>query len=156
MQRVMPGAAYVTATPLRAIVDPEMQSWRTGAMMFVAFGGLALILAAVGLYSVIAYSVAQRRRELGVRIALGALPGDVVTLVLRGGLRTLVAGIGIGSVLALVAGRWAAGMLFQESPSDHAVYATVAGALLVVSLVAMALPARAATRVDATTALRAD
>ena len=156
MQRVMPGAAYVRATPLRTIVDPQMQSWRIGAMMFAAFGGLALVLAAVGLYSVIAYSVAQRRRELGVRIALGALPEDVVVLVLRGGLQVIVAGIAVGSLLALGAGRWAAGLLFHESPTDPAVYAIVAGVLVGVSLVAMTMPALAAARVDATTTLRAD
>jgi ABC-type antimicrobial peptide transport system permease subunit len=156
VQRIMPGASYVTTIPLRSIVDPNMQSWRTGAMMFVAFGALALTLAAVGLYSVIAYSVAQRRQELGVRVALGALPADLVRLVLRGGLRVVIGGIAIGSALALWAGRWISGLLFRESPTDPAVYLTVAGVLVTASLVATAFPALAAARVDPNTVLRAD
>ena len=156
MQQVMPGAAYLTATPLRAMVAPEMESWRLGATMFVSFGVLALALAAVGLYSVIAYGVAQRRREIGVRLALGASRGHVLRLVVRGGLRLVITGVLLGSAFAVWAGRWLATLLFNESPRDPVVYAAVAAVLVIVALVAMAVPAMAATRVDPNVALRAE
>ena len=156
LQRLMPGAAYVTAEPFQKIVDPTMQSWRLGATMFVAFGGLAVILAGVGLYSVIAYGVAQRRQEIGVRIALGAPRAHVIRLVVRGALRLVVGGILAGSGVALWAGRWVASLLFHESPNDPVVYAMVAAVLVSVALIATAVPAFAASRVDPNVALRAD
>jgi putative ABC transport system permease protein len=156
LQPSMPGAAYVTAVPLRTIVDPQMQSWRMGATMFAAFAALALALAGIGLYSVIAYGVAQRRQEIGVRIALGASRPHVVRLVVRGGLRLVVLGVLLGASISLAAARWVAPLLFQESPRDPLVYGAVAAVLVTVSLVATALPALAASRVDPNLALRAD
>ena len=133
-----------------------MQSWRFGATMFVAFGGLAVVLAGVGLYSVIAFGVAQRRQEIGIRIALGAPRGHVMRLVVRGGLRLVVAGIVAGSLIALWAGKWVATLLFRESPGDPLVYGAVAAVLVTVALVATAIPAFVASRVDPNVALRAD
>jgi ABC-type antimicrobial peptide transport system permease subunit len=106
LQGLMPGAAYVTVVPMRQIVDPRLSSWRMGATMFLLFGLLALVLAAIGLYSVIAYNVAQRTHELGLRIALGAQARDVLRMVLGEGVRFGFAGIGIGVVIALAAGHW--------------------------------------------------
>jgi ABC-type antimicrobial peptide transport system permease subunit len=156
LQRVMPGAGYVIAQPLRKLVDPRMQSWRFGATMFVAFGGLAIALAGIGLYSVIAYAVAQRRQEIGVRLALGASRANVVRLVVRGGLQLVVAGVALGGLLALWSGKWIAALLYQESPRDPVVFTIVATVLVGVSLIATALPAAAASRVDPNIALRAD
>jgi ABC-type antimicrobial peptide transport system permease subunit len=156
LQRLMPGAAYVSVMPFRDVVDPTMQSWRFGATMFVAFGALALTLAGVGLYGVIAYGVAQRRQEIGVRIALGAPTTDVVRLVVGDGLRVVLIGVGLGSALALFASRWVAALLFQESPRDPMVYAAVGFALIVVALLATAGPAAGASRVDPNVALRAE
>src|SRR6185436_10342847 len=116
--------------------------------------GLALALAAIGLYRVIAYGVAQRQKELGVRIALGASRGSVVRLVVVGGVRMVVLGIGIGAVVALWAGRWIGTLLFNESPKDPVVFGAVAGVLVVVAVVATALPAFGASRVDPNVALR--
>jgi predicted permease len=156
LQREMPGAAYVTVIPFRALVAPEQRAWEFGATMFVAFAALALVLAAIGLYSVCAYGVAQRTRELGVRIALGASTASVVRLVLHQGAVFAVAGIAIGGAAALLASRWIEPLLFAASARDPVVYAGVATILLLVALVATLRPALRATRVDPTIALRAE
>ena len=156
LQKVMPGAGYVTVTPMREIIDPEQRAWQLGATMFLVFGGLALVLAAVGLYSVIAYAVAQRRQEIGVRIALGAGIGDVVRLVLREGMRVAVTGIVLGAGVALWVSRWVGPMLFSVSPKDPAIYGVVATVLLVAAAVASAVPAVRASRVDPNVALRSE
>jgi putative ABC transport system permease protein len=156
LQPLMPGEGYLVATPLRDMVSPQLESWRLGATMFVAFGALALILAGIGLYSVIAYGVMQRRREIGVRLALGAPRRHVLALVMRGGLRLVIAGVVLGSAIALVGGRWMAALLFHEQASDPLVYGGVAATLVLVSLVATALPALAASRLDPNQTLRAD
>jgi predicted permease len=156
LQRLMPGDAYVTVDPMRTIVDPTQRAWRTGATMFVAFGGLALALAAIGLYSVIAYDVAQRTRELGVRIALGAQARDVTRLIVGQGIGLAALGVVIGGTLALAAGRWVAPLLFAVSPRDPVVFGGVVAVLLGVAAVASVIPALRATRVDPTEALRSD
>jgi ABC-type antimicrobial peptide transport system permease subunit len=124
--------------------------------MFALFGGLALLLAAVGLYSVIAYNVTQRRHELGVRIALGAQGRDVLRLVVGSGLRVAIAGIVIGGSIALVAGRFIAPLLYRVSPKDPLIYVIAAVTLLAVAMLASLIPARRATRVDPNVVLRAD
>jgi ABC-type antimicrobial peptide transport system permease subunit len=141
---------------MRTIVDPTQRAWRTGATMFVAFGGLALALAAIGLYSVIAYDVAQRTRELGVRIALGAQARDVTRLIVGQGIGLAALGVVIGGTLALAAGRWVAPLLFAVSPRDPVVFGGVVAVLLGVAAVASVIPALRATRVDPTEALRSD
>ena len=156
LQSLMPGASYVTVTPFDAVIGGQMRSWKLGATMFGAFGVLALVLAAVGLYSVIAYNVAQRTHELGVRIAMGARVGHVLALVVGQGVRLSVAGIVIGGIIAFSGARWLRPLLFQESARDPAVYALVAAALLVVAVVASYVPALRAARVDPNVALRAE
>jgi putative ABC transport system permease protein len=156
LQREMPGAAYVTVTPFRQIVSPETRSWQLGATMFVAFGLLALVLAAVGMYSVIAYNVTQRTHEMGVRIALGARAGDVARLVVGEAVRVGGIGIAIGVALALWATKWVKPLLYDVSPTAPGIYVTVAVVLLSVAVLASWVPARQATRVDPNVALRAD
>jgi ABC-type antimicrobial peptide transport system permease subunit len=156
LQKEMPGAAYVTVTPFRDIVSPETRSWQLGATMFVAFGVLALVLAAVGLYSVIAYNVAQRTHEMGVRIALGAQAGDVARLVVGEGVRVGGLGIAIGVALTIWATRWVKPLLYDVSPTEPAIYVVVAAVLLSVAVLASWVPARRATRVDPNVALRSD
>jgi ABC-type antimicrobial peptide transport system permease subunit len=152
----MPGVSYVTVTPLDNVLGGQRRSWTLGATMFTVFGMLALLVAAVGLYSVIAYNVVQRTHELGVRVALGAQSQDVVRLVVGEGLRVSVAGIVIGSVVALGAARYVGPLLFRVSPRDPLVLGGVAAALLTVAVVASVLPAWRATRVDPSVALRGD
>jgi ABC-type antimicrobial peptide transport system permease subunit len=156
LQREMVGTSYVTVTPMSSIIAPEIRSWRIGAVMFAAFGLLALALAAIGLYSVIAYNVTQRMHEMGVRVALGAQARDVITLVVREGLRIVVPGVALGAVIAIVASRWVAPLLFNVSPKDPPVIAGVIVTLLVVAVTASWLPATRAARVDPNEALRAD
>jgi ABC-type antimicrobial peptide transport system permease subunit len=110
----------------------------------------------VGLYSVIAYGVAQRTHELGVRIALGARAGHLVRMVVGEGTRVAVAGIALGVATALVASRWVAPLLYEVSGTDPATYLLVVLALLVVAVAASLLPALRAARVDPNIALRSD
>jgi putative ABC transport system permease protein len=156
LQREMPGAAYVTITPLSEIVGPQKRSWRLGATMFVAFGALAMVLAAIGLYSVLAYNVAQRTHELGVRRALGAQVADVVRLVVKDGLWVAGVGVVLGGAAAWWAGRFVEPLLFGVKARDPFVFGAVALVLLTVAIGASWMPALRAGRVDPNVALRAE
>ena len=156
LQALMPGPSYVTVTPLSDILGSQRLSWRLGATLFTVFGALALVLAAIGLYSVIAYNVAQRTQEMGVRIALGARMPDVARLVLSEGMKLAVVGIVLGGALALVVSRWVKPLLFDVSPRDPLVFAGVAVVLLAVAALASFVPARRAARVDPMKALRTE
>lgn len=156
LQGTMPGASYVTVTPLNEIIGHETESWQLGATMFLIFGTLALTLAAIGLYSVIAYSVAQRTPELGIRTALGAQFGDVIRLVLGEGMALGLIGVAIGVALALFGSRWVGPLLFDESPRDPIVFTGVAALLLGVAALASYIPALRAARVDPVVALRSE
>ncbi len=156
LQRDMPGASYVTVTRFGDVLGSQTRSWTLGATVFAAFGVLALLLAAIGLYGVIGYNVAQRRHELGVRIALGAQVADVMKLVVGEGLRLGALGMAIGAAVALLASSRVAPLLFQESPRDPAVYGVVTIALFAVTIVASWVPAHRAARVDPQTALRSE
>jgi predicted permease len=156
MTRAMPGDGFVVVRPLQEAVDNQSRSWRLGATLFIAFGALALVVAIVGLYGVISYSVAQRMHEMGVRIALGAQSGDVVRLVVWQGVRVAVVGVTIGLALSLVASRWVQPLLFKQSATDPSTYAAVAVAMVLAALAASALPTLRAVRVDPSTALRSE
>ena len=156
LQKLMPGASYVTVTPFSEIIGQQMRSWSLGATMFVVFGSLALVLATIGLYGVIAYNVVQRSHEMGVRIALGAQRGDVVWLVVRQGVLLGGLGILIGGVVTLAAARRIEPLLFDESARDPLVYAVVVLGMLAVATAASFIPARRASRVDPNVALRAE
>ena len=127
---------------------------RLMATLAGSFGFLAAVLATLGLYGVIAYMVARRRNEIGVRMALGADRGRVVRLVLREAALLLVAGLVIGTGLALWAGRAASALLFGLKPTDPATFAAAIGLLAVVALIASYAPARRASRVEPMQALR--
>jgi putative ABC transport system permease protein len=156
LQAVMPGQSYIQVQPFNEIIDTQRRPWRVGATMFVAFGILALLVAAVGLYGVITYNVAQRMHELGIRIALGAQSGDVVRLVVGQAIRFAVIGVLLGLALSLFAARWIEPLLFQQSARDPVTYGLVAALLLFVALAASAMLARRATHADPNSALRTD
>jgi putative ABC transport system permease protein len=156
LQQEMPGASYVKLTPFSEVMGQQTQSWRLGATMFVAFGVLALILAAVGLYSVIAYNVTQRQHELGVRMALGAKGPDVIRLVVTDGLKVVGVGVTAGLLVALWAGKFVQPLLFSVSPRDPSVFVLVATTLVSVAIAASWIPARRASRVDPNVVLRSD
>ena len=156
LQRVIAGPSYVTVRPMRDIVHNAQRSWRLGATMFVAFAVLALVVAAVGLYGVIGYSVAQRMHELGVRVALGAQRRDILWLVVGQSLRFAFVGIALGLLFALFQSRWIQPLLFHQSATDPWVLAGVAGTMLVVALAASAAPAWRAARANPNAALRAE
>jgi putative ABC transport system permease protein len=156
LQRIMPGESYITAWPLDDVLKAPRRSWEIGATLFVAFGGLALLVAAIGLYAVIGYNVTQRMHELGVRIALGAQTRDVVRLVVGEGMGFALAGAVIGTVLAYWAARWVQPLLFQQSARDPFVFLTVGGIVVMVAIAASSVPAFRATRADPNSTLRAE
>jgi ABC-type antimicrobial peptide transport system permease subunit len=153
---MMPGMGFVNVRRLSTTLDRVLRPWQLGATMFSLFGGLALVVAAIGLYGVIAYSVAQRTHEMGVRAALGAERGDLMRLVVGEGLRVTLAGIGLGAIGALAGGRFIASLLFGVSARDPVILGVVAAVLIVVATVASLIPAWRAGRADPSVALRAD
>jgi predicted permease len=155
LQRLEPGVGYIWVRSLREIgVDPQVRPWRVGATMFMGFGALALLVAAIGIYSLIAYLVAQRTHELGVRMALGARAPDIVRLVMGRGIGAAAVGLAVGVALALALGRFVEPLLFETSPRDLGVFVVVTATLLVFAVLASVIPTWRATRVDPLTALR--
>jgi ABC-type antimicrobial peptide transport system permease subunit len=139
-------------------LDGSIDVWiyRTGARMFSAFGGIALLLAVIGVYGVKSYIVSRRTREFGIRIAIGAHPRALLWQVLREGGRTTAIGIGVGVLLALGAGTILQGFLYGVDAVEPLVLVTAPLILLASSLLASYIPARRATKVDPTVALRSE
>jgi predicted lysophospholipase L1 biosynthesis ABC-type transport system permease subunit len=135
-------------------VRRSMAQPRFLASLLAGFGALALLLAAVGIYGVMSWTVVERRREIGVRMAAGATPLAVAGLVLRDGGRTLAAGLAIGVAAAAGFGRLVSGLLFGVRPADPVTYASTVAVLALVGAAALWLPAYRASRVDPVTALR--
>jgi putative ABC transport system permease protein len=156
LQRDMPGTSYVKIVPLDTILRGKMRSWELGATMFTIFGALALVVAVMGLYSVVAYAVVQRTHEMGVRVALGAQRGDVLRLVVSEAMRLEAIAVVLGVALAAASSRWIQPLLFETSPHDPVVLIGVTSVLLATAAVASFVPALRAARVDPNAALRAD
>src|SRR5206468_1130598 len=136
------------------VIDQALWWSKIGVGLLGVFGLLALGLASVGLYGIMAYSVNQRRREIGVRMALGAGQGSVSLLVLRQGMTVVASGVGVGMALSLLLGRVLSRFLYGVSGSDPISLGGASFALLAVAFVACYLPARSASRVDPLLALR--
>jgi len=154
--RVDPELATRAPVTLEWMVSESVVRPRFNAWILSSFGGLALLLACVGVYGVIAYAVAQRRAEIGIRIALGAPRGSVVSTVLRSGMTPVLAGLVVGLVAAIAASRVVAGLLYGIAPTDALTYVVVTLVLLAAALAAGLLPARRAARVDPLIAMRGD
>ena len=139
-------------------IDGSFEAWvyRAGATVFSAFGGIALLLAVIGVYGVKSYVVSRRTREFGIRIATGADPRALLWQVLREGGRITAIGIGLGLLLALGAGQFLQGILYGVAGFEPVVLVTAPLILLAASLLASYLPALRATQVDPTVALRSE
>ncbi|HEU5218852.1 MAG TPA: ABC transporter permease, partial [Gemmatimonadales bacterium] len=156
LQRSMPGMGFMNVRRLETTLDPVLKPWRLGATMFTLFGVLALVVASVGLYGVIAYGVAQRTHEMGVRAALGASRTGLMRLVVLEGMKVTFLGVVLGGIAAFAGGRFLAAMLFGVSAHDPLVFGLVAAVLLGVAGLASLIPAWRAGRADPISALRAD
>jgi putative ABC transport system permease protein len=141
---------------LEQVMEQSVAQRRFQVMLVVLFAAAALALAAFGTYGVVGYAVARRSAEMGIRMALGAKRSDVLKMVIRQGMTPVLAGLAAGAVAALAIGRSIASLLFQVSPRDPLAFIAAAAVLLLVSLAACLVPARRATRVDPTDALRCE
>jgi predicted permease len=139
---------------LEASIRELLWAQRLSAGLLAAFGGLALLLATMGIYAVVSYSVRQRTREIGVRLAMGATAGDIHRMVLREGLRLVAIGVVAGAVTSLAAAGNVGGMLFLKNPRDLLTFTLVPAAMAIVGVIACWIPAIRATKVDPAVALR--
>src|SRR5256884_611504 len=154
LQQTAANLPYAAVTPLADLVAPSIRPWRLGTTMFGVFAGLALVLAAVGLYGVLSYTVAQRSHEIGIRMAMGARRGNVLGLMVGQGVRIAALGAGIGALAALAGGRGLSALLYGVSPRDPLVLLRATVIPLVVAALASYVPARRATQGDPMVALR--
>jgi len=152
--RALDARVRFEASPLESVLQLWILPSRVAATAAAALGGVALLLASVGIYAVLAFAVAQRRREIGVRMALGATARDVTRLVLRDGVRLIALGLAIGQAGALAVGRVLRQFVFDIGAFDPLTFILVPGLLCLVALAACYVPARRATRIAPLTALR--
>jgi len=156
VQSLDPNLALTNVQTIHELMDQGLWPARMGAALLTLFGVLALVLAAVGVYGVLSYSVNQQRQEIGIRRALGAQAGDVLRLVAGQGLRLALVGLAVGLALSFAFTRALASLLYNVSATDPATFGGVTAILLVVALLACYIPARRATQVDPLVALRYD
>jgi predicted permease len=156
LQQAMPGASYFVTRPFQNVVDDQQRPWRMGARLFLYFGALALAVAAIGLYGVVGYNVAERSHELAVRTALGATRRNILSMVVGQGLRLAAVGAALGLLVALLASRWIQPLLFRQSATDPFTYAAVSAIMVAVAAGASAIPALVAAQADPNAALRAE
>lgn len=141
-------------TPLENVVSDSVAQRRFSMLLLALFAGIALVLAAVGLYGVVSYNVTQRTQEIGLRMAIGAQRGDVLRMIVRGGMKLTLVGVVVGIAAALTLANLVAAMLFEVKPFDPASYVATSLVLLGVAVLACAVPATRAMRVDPIVALR--
>ncbi len=151
-----PNVPVQSITTLDAIVGESIEQPKFFAMLAAGFSILALVLAAIGIYGVMAYVVAQRTTEIGVRMALGATQGEVFRLIVGDGLKLTAIGVALGAAGSILVARWLTSLLFGVTPGDPKTLTATALVLLLVAAAACFIPARRATRVDPMVALRAE
>jgi ABC-type antimicrobial peptide transport system permease subunit len=151
---VNPTQPFYNETTLQQLIEGSLETRRFQLLLLAGFSALALVLAAVGIYGVISFLTVQRTHEIGVRVALGAQRGDILSMVFRHGLQLAGAGVALGIAAALAASRLLGTLLFGVTPSDPVTYAAISAVLLAAGLLACWLPAHRATRVDPLGALR--
>lgn len=156
VRQLDPALAVANIRPMDEIADANVSTPRFALFLVALFAGLALTLAAIGIYGVISYAVSQRTHEFGLRMALGAQPGDVQWLVLRQGVRLALTGVALGLVGALALGRVLWSLLYEVSLADPATFASVAALAIAVAALACYVPARRATAADPANALRSE
>jgi putative ABC transport system permease protein len=149
-----PSMPLIGVFTMNNVFDQALWAPRMGALLLAIFGGLALALASIGVYGVMSYSVSQRTRELGIRLALGATIGEVRGMVLRQGLLLTIVGIAVGTASAVVLARLVSDLLYGISAIDPLTFTLIPAALLAVAALAIYIPARRASRVDPVVALR--
>src|SRR5581483_10982519 len=147
LRKLEPGIVMVDSAPLQAQLDNLLSQRRFTVQLLTIFSVLALVIATVGIYAVVAYNVAQRTSEIGIRMALGAQSRDVLRMILRQGARLAGAGLVLGLGIALAAGRLIEAMLFETSARDPLAFTIVAAVLTTVALLASWIPARRAAHV---------
>ncbi|HKN69317.1 MAG TPA: FtsX-like permease family protein, partial [Gemmatimonadaceae bacterium] len=147
---------YARVSPYEDLLDPQIRPWRLGASLFSALGGLALSIAAVGLFAVVSYLVTQRLREIGIRLALGGTAASVARLVVGGTVRLVAIGAALGAVVAFALAPLIQSMLFETSAYDGAVVGGVIVVLILVAIAASAVPAWRASRVNPSRSLQTE
>jgi len=156
LQTIDPDLPVGVGTTMSVVEETSMGSRRFPMLLLAAFGVVALTLAIVGVYGVVSYVVAQRMREIGIRVALGARRGQVIRLVLWSAMHPVLAGIVVGGVGAVFASRLLGSLLFNVKPADPAVLVAIAALLAGAGAVASLVPGSRATRVDPITVLRVE
>ena len=156
IQGLRPDLPAANIVLMRDVVAPQFRPLRLGASVFSAFAAVALLIASIGLYAVVTAATALRLREIGIRIALGATRAHVVLTVLAEGVVSVVVGLAAGAAIVAIASRWLGGVLFETSPGDPAVVLQTAFALLVVSVLALTVPATRALRTNPVDVLRSE
>lgn len=154
LRELDPGVPVYDVATLGEVVDRSVAQRRFVMQLLGAFAVLALLLATIGLYGVVSYMVAQRTREVGLRVALGAAPGDIFRLILGSGMQTVAVGMAVGLAATLVTARFLGALLFGVEPHDPVTLGTASGILTLVAVLAHLVPAVRALGIDPSIALR--
>jgi putative ABC transport system permease protein len=156
VQAIEPTSPVSRVQPMTQLMTTAQATRRLSTMIFAVFAGVAVLIAAIGLYGVVSHSVTERTREIGVRMALGAERRSVLRLFVNHGLTTAIAGVVAGSIVTIWLSRRISALLFGVTPTDPATLGTVSLLLIAVACLACYIPARRATRIDPLVALRSE